>query len=94
MPATAARPFPDSTVSAFKLLSDPFRLRVLLALRTITCVTDLCTIVGADQPAVSHHLTLLKLGKLIECRRAGKRNYYGLTDRGRARLEFAGTLEG
>jgi ArsR family transcriptional regulator len=29
-----------------------------------------------SQPAVSHHLALLKMAGLIECRRDGKHNFY------------------
>jgi DNA-binding transcriptional ArsR family regulator len=32
---------------------------------------------------VSHHLALLRHGRLIEPRRAGKHNFYALTDAGR-----------
>jgi DNA-binding transcriptional ArsR family regulator len=39
---------------------------------------------GMSQPSVSHHLCLLRHGRLIEPRRKGKNNYYALTDRGRS----------
>ena len=62
----------------FGLLGDPSRLRILLHLlqEQEVCVGDVCTAVGQSQPAVSHHLMLLRAGGLAECRRAGKRMLY------------------
>jgi len=68
-----------------KQVSDPTRLQVLLLLsEKERNVTELCTDLGTQsQPAVSHHLALLRHGRLIEPRRAGKHNFYGLTEAGR-----------
>ena len=68
-----------------KQVSDPTRLQVLMLLsERERNVTELCTDLGTQsQPAVSHHLALLRHGRLIEPRRAGKHNFYGLTDAGR-----------
>ena len=65
-------------VKVFKLLSDETRLRILLYLtRTDELhVRALCEILQQSQPAVSHHLALLRVSELIECRREGKHNYY------------------
>jgi ArsR family transcriptional regulator len=41
-------------------------------------VTDLCSRLGQSQPAVSHHLALLRVSSLIESRREGKHNYYSV----------------
>jgi ArsR family transcriptional regulator, arsenate/arsenite/antimonite-responsive transcriptional repressor len=62
----------------FKLLSDTTRLRILLYLtRTDELhVRALCEILGQSQPAVSHHLALLRAADLVELRREGKHNYY------------------
>ena len=62
----------------FGLLSDPSRLRILLHLLEgpEVCVGDLCAAVGQSQPAVSHHLMLLRTGGLAEGRRDGKRVLY------------------
>ena len=64
----------------FKLLSDETRLRILLNLAREgeLHVTDLCERVNQDQPAVSHHLALLRVSGLIESRREGKHNYYSV----------------
>lgn len=65
-------------VQVFKLLGDETRLRILFHLRQNgeLHVTDLCARLGQTQPAVSHHLTLLRIAGVIEARRGGKRNYY------------------
>ncbi len=65
-------------VQVFKLLSDETRLRILLYLmrESELHVTALCDKLGQSQPAVSHHLALLRVAGLIEARRDGKHNYY------------------
>ena len=68
----------------FKLLSDETRLRILfyLAQHSELHVTDLCQRLGQSQPAVSHHLALLRHGNIIAPRRQGKNNFYSLTETG------------
>ena len=72
-----------------KQVSDPTRLQVLMLLsEKERNVSELCTDLGTQsQPAVSHHLALLRHGRLIEPRRSGKHNFYGLTDGGRELAE-------
>jgi ArsR family transcriptional regulator len=67
-------------VSIFKLLSDETRLRILFYLtqRDELHVRALCSLLGQSQPAVSHHLALLRVAGLIEPRRSGKHNFYHL----------------
>ena len=67
-------------VQVFKLLSDETRLRVLLYLlrEKELHVTALCDKLGQSQPAVSHHLALLRVAGLIEARRDGKHNFYSV----------------
>jgi ArsR family transcriptional regulator, arsenate/arsenite/antimonite-responsive transcriptional repressor len=67
--------------SLFKLLADDTRLRILnLLLQTKEHhVRALCEKLGQSQPAVSHHLALLRMAGLIECRRDGKHNFYRLS---------------
>ena len=67
-------------VQVFKLLSDETRLRILLYLarEKELHVTALCDRLGQSQPAVSHHLALLRVAGLIEARRDGKHNYYSV----------------
>ncbi len=64
----------------FKLLSDETRLRILfyLAQNQELHVTALCDRLGQSQPAVSHHLALLRVSGLIESRREGKHNFYSV----------------
>lgn len=70
-------------VKLFKLLSDETRLRILYYLteRSELHVRALCELLGESQPAVSHHLALLRVAGLIERRREGKHNFYGLKTR-------------
>lgn len=65
-------------VRVFKLLSDGTRLRILLYLiqRGELNVRDLCERLAQSQPAVSHHLALMRMAGLVDCRRAGKHNFY------------------
>ncbi len=67
-------------VQLFKLLSDETRLRILYFLmqREELNVRTLCDLLEQSQPAVSHHLALLRVAGIIECRRDGKHNFYHL----------------
>lgn len=67
-------------VKVFKLLSDETRMHILMYLtRTPELhVRALCDLLGQSQPAVSHHLALLRAAQLIELRREGKHNFYHL----------------
>ena len=64
----------------FKLLADKSRLKILLALAREgeMHVSALCELLEQSQPAVSHHLTLLRMAGLVGYRRDGKHNYYHL----------------
>ena len=67
-------------VQTLKLLSDETRLRVLMYLMREgeLHVTALCERLDQSQPAVSHHLALLRVAGLIEARRDGKHNFYSV----------------
>jgi ArsR family transcriptional regulator, arsenate/arsenite/antimonite-responsive transcriptional repressor len=67
-------------VQVFKLLSDETRLRILmyLAREGELHVTALCDKLGQSQPAVSHHLALLRVAGIIEARRDGKHKFYSI----------------
>jgi ArsR family transcriptional regulator len=67
-------------VQLFKLLSDETRLQILnyLMQKDELNVRTLCKLLKQSQPAVSHHLALLKDAGVIECRRDGKHNFYHL----------------
>jgi DNA-binding transcriptional ArsR family regulator len=85
--AAPARPTAEirRVAELLKQVSDPTRLQVLMLLsEKERNVTELCADLGTQsQPAVSHHLALLRHGRLIEPRRSGKHNFYALTEAGR-----------
>jgi DNA-binding transcriptional ArsR family regulator len=66
-----------------KHVSEPTRLRVIMILADgERHVGSLCEDLGQSQPAVSHHLALLRHGGIITPRRQGKNNFYSLTSTG------------
>lgn len=66
-----------------KHVSDPTRLQVILILSEgERHVGALCAQLSQSQPAVSHHLALLRHGGIIAPRRQGKNNFYSLTATG------------
>ncbi len=85
-------PVPEGLVKdlcrVFKLLADETRFKILLHL--FRCgelnVTELCRRLEQSQPAVSHHLALLRVAGLIEVRRSGKHNYYSVQKKAFAEL--------
>lgn len=74
----------DSTIhrfsEIFKIMADKSRLKILLALAQDgeLHVSALCELLGQSQPAVSHHLTLMRMTGLVGFRREGKHNFYYL----------------
>ena len=66
-----------------KHVSDPTRLQVVLMLsegeRHVGALSEQ---LSQSQPAVSHHLALLRHGGVIAPRRQGKNNFYSLTETG------------
>ncbi len=95
-PAPPARPSPEirRVADLLKQVSDPTRLQVLMLLSDKERnVSELCADLGTQsQPAVSHHLALLRHGRLIEPRRSGKHNFYGLTEAGRELAEVVNSI--
>lgn len=83
--AVEAQKIPDVTIqrltTIFKLLADRSRLKIVLALAQAgeMHVTALCDMLGGQsQPAVSHHLTLMRAVGLVTVDRRGKHNFYSL----------------
>jgi DNA-binding transcriptional ArsR family regulator len=78
-----------------KHISDPTRLQVvaLLAERE-RHVGGLCEQLTQSQPAVSHHLALLRYGGIIDRRRQGKNIFYSLTDTGERLSRIIKTMGG
>jgi DNA-binding transcriptional ArsR family regulator len=78
-----------------KQVSDPTRLQVILMLSEgEKHVGALCESLGQSQPAVSHHLALLRHGSIIAPRRQGKNNFYSLTEAGEQLVSVVKTLMG
>jgi len=77
---------PDTDLSGkladtFKAIGEPTRVRILFLLsETELCVHDLAELLGITQPAVSHHLRLLRMLGLVRTRRDGRSIYYALDD--------------
>lgn len=71
-------------VRVFKVLSDATRLRIIYFLLQADelHVRALCELLSQSQPAVSHHLALLRVAGLIDSRRQGKHNFYRLLPAG------------
>lgn len=65
----------------FRVLADETRTKILylLAQREL-CTCDLAAILDMTLPAISHHLRLLKVFRLVKYRRDGKMVYYSLDD--------------
>lgn len=70
-------------VQVFKLLADETRLKILLYLlrEKELHVSAMCDRLNQSQPAVSHHLALLRAAGLIEPRRDGKHNFYSVREK-------------
>ncbi|MDD4688622.1 MAG: metalloregulator ArsR/SmtB family transcription factor [Eubacteriales bacterium] len=65
----------------FKLLSDASRLNIFWTLCHVEeCVINLAAMLDMTSPALSHHLKILKVNKLITSRREGKEVYYKAGD--------------
>ncbi len=74
-----------------RLLGDATRVAVVRMLAAGEMnVTQICAQLDQSQPVVSRHLALLRHTRVIEPRREGKHNFYGLTEKGEA---AAGLIE-
>jgi len=90
MAKTGRAAFRDQA-QGFGLLSDPTRLGILsLLAKGPKNVMALCKALGSKQPAVSHHLGLLRMGRLVIGTRKGKAVEYS-TDKANLKA-LAGAL--
>ena len=65
----------------FRALADETRTRILYLLsKQELCVCDIAHLMEMSLPAVSHHLRLLKMMRLVRTRREGKQVFYALDD--------------
>jgi DNA-binding transcriptional ArsR family regulator len=71
----------EAVAARLRLLGDPTRLRIVCALNQgesdVGCLADLA---GVGMPAVSQHLSKLRLSGVVKSRRAGQRMVYELID--------------
>lgn len=78
-----------------KQAADATRLAILLLLRDGPInVGDICSHVGQLQPAVSHHLAIMRHGGMVQPDRRGKMNFYGLTERGKMVTQAVAAIVG
>lgn len=71
----------------FKQISDGSRLRILwLLCHCEECVSNIAAAMDMSDPAVSHHLKLLRKSGLIVSRRDGREVYYKLADTQQAQI--------
>jgi DNA-binding transcriptional ArsR family regulator len=74
-------------------ISDPVRLQILWWLGLgDRSVTDLCGLVGMRQQAVTHHLNIMRLRRIVAFRRQGRCHLYFVTEEGRAVMAAAELL--
>ncbi|MCU0771216.1 MAG: metalloregulator ArsR/SmtB family transcription factor [Verrucomicrobia bacterium] len=77
----------SSTIKAFRVLSDPTRLRLMALLAgDELSVHELQEITRMGQSRISTHLGLLQETGLVSCRREGKRSYYRLVSQSKGVL--------
>ncbi len=71
----------DLAAEVFSLLSDPTRIRIILALRDRElAVGELAEQVGKSPTVVSQHLAKLRWGRIVRARQEGTRVFYSLVD--------------
>lgn len=76
-----------SVAALFKQMSDSTRLRILwLLCHCEECVSNISAAMQMSDPAVSHHLSVLKKSGLITSRRDGKEVYYKIADNEQTKL--------
>ena len=72
----------EQLATLFRLLSDKTRLNILVLLNDGEySVGEICRTLHLPQPTASHHLGLLRMNNVTDCRRAGKQVFYSLTGR-------------
>lgn len=65
----------------FKTLGDKTRLKIVFALSACElCVCDIAAVCNLSDSATSHQLKILRMLKIVKCRKEGKIVYYSLAD--------------
>lgn len=64
-----------------RMMAEPARMKILMLLtrEQQLHVSAFCQRMKQSQPAVSHHLALMKDAGMLEMRKEGKHNFYSLT---------------
>jgi len=77
--------------SRFKVLGDPTRVAILVALARVgpTCVSDLTAAFDLSQPTISHHLRLLRGAGLVHSIQQGTASSYRLVPEALGPLQSA-----
>lgn len=71
----------ELAAEVFTLLSDPTRIRIILALREgELAVGELAERIHKSPTAVSQHLAKLRWGRIVQTRQEGTRVFYSLVD--------------
>ena len=77
----------QTVAEVFKQLGDTTRIRIFwLLCHCEECVINISAMMEMSSPAVSHHLKVLKAGRLIVSRRDGKEVYYKAAETEQAAL--------
>jgi ArsR family transcriptional regulator len=80
-PARVVRRDYEPAAELLKAIADPYRLTILATLAASdreVCVCDFTDAFPLNQPAVSHHLRILREAELVTCERRGTWVYYRL----------------
>lgn len=79
----ANQAFFNDQAKMFDIAAHPTRLRILWMLdeepRNVGTIGET---IGQRQPAISHHLTLMRAAGYVESRQEGKNRTYSITERG------------
>lgn len=71
----------NDLADVFGMLSEPGRLRLLMALlEGELCVSDLAAVAGLSVSSTSHALRILRAHRVVAARRSGRMTYYRLAD--------------
>jgi ArsR family transcriptional regulator len=91
-PSVRTRQSLDDFAAVTGALSDPHRIRALMALRSgERCVCQIIELLGLAPSTVSKHMTILRQAGLVESRKDSRWVYYRLPDAG-SRESAAGAL--
>jgi len=86
-PVTVEDTYVELAAEIFRLLSDPTRIRIVLALSGgELSVNRLAEVIEKSPTTVSQHLAKLRFGRLVAARRDGTTMHYSLIDEHAQRL--------